>query len=188
MNGVPVNCERQENETCIELVSPVERVARIALRLQQKPGCYAGAAIMAPVEFTCAPTRLPLGDWCNYALDSYSGGAVYGTGFNLTAAHADTEIVLDLGQVQVSAEVEVNGEVVGIGLGRPYRFDITDYVCQGQNQLKVTVFNTLANHYDVAFPSSYVFDGQTVSGLLGPVELRFLARVNLTARASAERH
>ena len=30
-------------------------------------------------------------------------------------------------------------------------------------------------------PSTYVFEGQTVSGLLGPVELQFVRKVRITA-------
>ena len=123
------------------------------------------------------------GDWCDYALESYSGGAVYRKQFTLTAAQLDPRIVLDLGQVQISAEVEINGKVVGVGLARPYSFDITDYVHEGENDLKVTVFNSLANHYSVTYPSTYVFEGQTVSGLLGPVELQFVTKVQITAVA-----
>ncbi len=178
VNGRPV--EIQDGR--IELQAPVEGVAQVALRLEQKPGCYAGAAIKEPVEFECDPTSLPLGDWSGFALESYSGGAIYTREFVLDADHLGTEIALDLGRVQVSAEVEVNGRKVGVGLARPYCFDITDCVREGQNRVVVRVFNTMANHYSVAFPSSYVFEGQTVSGLLGPVELRFSNRVRMRAR------
>ena len=54
---------------------------------------------------------------------------------------------------------------------------------EGENDLKVTVFNSLANHYSVTYPSTYVFEGQTVSGLLGPVELQFVTKVRITAAA-----
>ena len=167
----------------IELAEPLTGVGQVALRLEQKPGVYAGAAIPEPVEIGCGPTRLPLGDWCDYALESYSGGAVYRKQFRLTAAQLDPRIILDLGRVQISAEVEINGKVVGVGLARPYSFDITDYVQEGENDLKVTVFNSLANHYSVTYPSTYVFEGQTVSGLLGPVELQFVTKVRITAVA-----
>ncbi|MDP7396813.1 MAG: hypothetical protein QF541_08080, partial [Lentisphaeria bacterium] len=167
----------------IELAEPLTGVGQVALRLEQKPGVYAGAAIPEPVEIGCGPTRLPLGDWCDYALESYSGGAVYRKQFRLTAAQLDPRIILDLGRVQISAEVEINGKVVGVGLARPYSFDITDYVQEGENDLKVTVFNSLANHYSVTYPSTYVFEGQTVSGLLGPVELQFVTKVRITAAA-----
>lgn len=182
VDGKPVVCEARASEIHIALKAPTVGVTKVALRIRQKPGCYAGAAILTPVEFTCVPTSTALGDWSENALASYSGGAVYSKDFDLTAAQLETEIILDLGLVKVSAEVEVNGEVVGIGLARPFQFDISDYVREGQNHLKVTVYNTIANHYNVAFPSSYVFEGQTVSGLIGPVTLQFAAKISLTAR------
>ena len=76
----------------------------------------------------------------------------------------------------------VNGVAAGVGLGRPYRFDVTDHVREGGNRLEVIVYNTLANHYSVGIPSKYVFEGQTVSGLLGPVRLHFAGEVILIGR------
>ena len=91
--------------------------------------------------------------------------------------------LLDLGAVNTTAEVAVNGQVVGVRLARPYRFDITDQVREGENALEVTVYNTLANYFSTGpYESEYVFPGQTVSGLLGPVTVSFPARVTLVAR------
>ena len=167
----------------IELDSATDALASVALRITQKQGVYAAAAIPESIKLECEPTRVPLGDWCDIGLESYSGGAVYRKQFTLTATQLDPRIILDLGRVQISAEVEINGKVVGVGLARPYSFDITDYVHEGENDLKVTVFNSLANHYSVTYPSTYVFEGQTVSGLLGPVELQFVTKVRITAVA-----
>ena len=172
----------------IQLAAPKEGVAQVALRIVQKPGRYAGAAMAGPVRFECEPTRVPLGDWCAHALESYSGGAIYCKTFALGAEHLQARTVLDLGQVQVTAEVAVNGRTVDTGLARPYCFDLTDFVREGENELEVRVFNTLANHYSVGLPSPYVFPGQTISGLLGPVALQFLTRANLTARPAISAH
>ena len=93
------------------------------------------------------------------------------------------EVVLDLGAVNTTAEVAVNGQVIGVRLARPYRFDITGHVREGDNELEVTVYNTLANYFSTGpYESEYVFPGQTVSGLLGPVTVSFPARVTLAAR------
>ena len=127
-------------------------------------------------------TRLPLGDWCDYALESYSGGAIYGKQFDLEARHLVGKVLLDLGQANTTAEVKVNGTVIGVGMARPFRFDITEHVRAGRNHLEVTVYNTLANHYSIGIPSRYVYEGQTLSGLIGPVRLEFLAETQLVAR------
>ena len=116
-------------------------------------------------------------------MENYSGGAVYKKRFSLTHEQLQGEVVLDLGAVNTTAEVAVNGQDAGVRLARPYRFDITDQAREGENELEVTVYNTLANYFSVGpFESEYVFPGQTVSGLLGPVMVSFPARVTLTAR------
>ena len=166
----------------IELASAVQEVAQVALRIGQLPGCYGAAAIPKPVEFECEAASMSLGDWSRYALDSYSGGAVYSSQLELTKEHLENLVELDLGDARVAAEVTINDEKVGVGLARPFTFDISDYCRVGTNRISVRVFNTLANHYSVGFPSSFVFEGQTVSGLLGPVEVRFSRRVQIEAR------
>ena len=169
----------------IEIASPSTQISQVALRITQKPGRYGGAAIETPITFSCTPARMPLGDWCSYALESYSGGVVYSRAFRLDDQQIAGNVILDLGQVAVSAEVVVNGHAVGIGLARPFRFDITEQIREGDNTLDVTVYNTLANHYSIGIPSRFVYDGQTVSGLLGPVTLAF-ERV-ITVKCSRQR-
>ena len=179
VNGV----EASFRDGQVRLNAPVANVVPVALRVEQKPGVYAGAAIRRPVRFECAETSLPLGDWCQYALESYSGGAVYKKRFTLTYEQLQGEVTLDLGAVNTTAEVAVNGQNMGVQLARPYRFDITGQVREGENELEVTVYNTLANYFSKGpYESEFVFAGQTVSGLLGPVTISFPARATLTAK------
>jgi len=171
----------------VRLDAPVADVSQVALRVEQKAGVYAGAAIRQPVRFECADASLPLGDWSQYALESYSGGAVYKKRFSLESEQLQREVILDLGAVNTTAEVTVNGQSVGVKLARPYRFDITDQVREGDNELEVIVYNTLANYFSTGpYESEFVFAGQTVSGLLGPVTVSFPARATLTARPVVE--
>ena len=167
----------------VRLEAPVADVSQVALRVEQKPGVYAGAAIRRPIRFECTETSLPLDDWSQYALESYSGGAAYKKNFSLESEQLQGEVMLDLGAVNTTAEVAVNGQSIGVGLARPYRFDITGQVHEGENELEVTVYNTLANYFSTGpYESEYVFPGQTVSGLLGPVTVSFPAQVTLTAK------
>ena len=69
--------------------------------------------------------------------------------------------------------MKVNGRSVGVRLARPFVFDLSEAVRAGDNEIEVVVLNTLAN-YMSAGPSKYVYKGQTVSGLLGPVTLRMI--------------
>ena len=82
-------------------------------------------------------------------------------------------MTLDIGNVAETAEVRVNGKSAGVRIAPPWRFDITRLVEPGDNSLEVLVSNTLANHYSVGIPTQYVYEGQTVSGLLGPVKIEF---------------
>lgn len=177
INGKPAAVR----EGKITLTTPLETVSQVALRVEQEPGCYAGAAFPEPISFECEQGKIPLGDWSDSALATYSGGAVYTKTVNLEKCHLKGKILLDLGQVSTVAEVHINGKLTGIRMGRPYRFDITELVQEGRNQIQVKVTNTLANHYAVGYPSKFVYHGQTISGLLGPVKIQFLSRIDLAA-------
>jgi hypothetical protein len=54
-------------------------------------------------------------------------------------------VILDLGKVQVIAEVKVNGQDLGILWKPPFRVDITREVKPGENQLQVEVVNLWPN-------------------------------------------
>jgi hypothetical protein len=167
----------------IDLGSPRERISQVSLRVRQLPGRYAGAAFVEPVSFECEAGRIPLGDWCNHALESYSGGLVYQNSVTLDTSHLQGRVVLDLGRVHTTAEVRINSVHAGVTLARPHRLDISALAREGQNDIEVTVFNTLANHYSIGIPSRFVYEGQTVSGLLGPVMMVFASEVRIVAAA-----
>ena len=82
----------------------------------------------------------------------------------------------------LTCELTVNGETAGIKLAKPYRFDITGLVKLGVNKIKVKVYNSLANHYNIGFPTYFVFNNQTVSGLIGPVTIKFLSPIEINAK------
>ena len=164
----------------IDLGSPMQGISQVALRVEQEPGCYAGAAFPLPVAFECADGKIPLGDWCNHGLKTYSGGVIYTRIVKLEERHLAGKVILDLGQVSTMAEVHVNGKSAGVKMARLFCFDITELVKAGENQIQVKVVNTLANHMS-SYPTTYIYEGQMVSGLLGPVKLQFLSKVALTA-------
>ena len=171
----------------VTLAEPTGAVAQVAVRLRQHPGRYAGAAIPEPVAFTCEPSTVELADWSELALGSYSGGAEYRTSFRLEAQHLDTEIKLDLGLVHTTAEVTLNGNRIGVSLRAPYLLRITEQARIGDNELRVEVYNTLANHFSVGFPpSSHAPKEQQGGGLIGPVTVRFRRPVSITARRMTE--
>ena len=171
----------------VTLAQPANSVVQVAVRLEQHPGRYAGAAMPEPVGFTCEPSAVELADWSELALGSYSGGAEYRTRFRLEREHLGTEIELDLGLVHTTAEVTLNGERIGVALRPPYRLRITEQARVGDNDLTVEVYNTLANHFSVGFPpSSHAPKEQQGGGLVGPVTVRFRRPVSITARPVVE--
>jgi hypothetical protein len=154
---------------------------QVALRVHQKPGCYEGAAFTAPIAFECGRGRIPLGDWSDYGLSFYSGGLRYSYKWKLTDVQSSHKVYLDLGDVRTSAEVKVNGKPVGVRLARPFVFDVSDAMQAGDNDIEVEVLNTLANFMS-AGPTKFVYKGQTVSGLLGPVKLQIVPQVRIECR------
>ena len=122
----------------------------------------------------CRSGKAFLGDWAEIGLATYSGMAVYRKTFALSTDQIKRKVIIDLGKVAVTSEVVVNGHSAGVRITPPWHYDISDLVRSGVNDLRITVANTLANHYSVGIPTPYVFPGQTESGLFGPVILKFL--------------
>ena len=115
---------------------------------------------------------------------AFSGTAVYTAEFAMESLEAGTHIELDLGRVEVTACVRVNGEPVGTVWSPPFRLDITRALKPGVNRLTVEVTNTWLNRlaYDAGLPEAerktWTIAGpakgaaQQPAGLLGPVVLR----------------
>ncbi|MGO8931521.1 MAG: glycosyl hydrolase [Limisphaerales bacterium] len=77
----------------------------------------------------------------------YSGTAVYSAAFELprTLLKRDRRLYLDLGRVEIMAEVKVNGKGFPLLWKPPYRLDVTEAARAGQNTLEVTVVNLWPN-------------------------------------------
>lgn len=117
---------------------------------------------------------------------SYSGTVTYASDFTLGEAEATAlRATLDLGWVEASAEVLVNGDPVGMRWTWPYEFDVAGKLREGVNRLEVKVTGSWHNRlrYDALLPES---ERKTwtlgwpdpeksplqPSGLLGPVSLK----------------
>jgi hypothetical protein len=168
----------------IHLTNARRAVSQIALQVEQEPGSYAGAAFSDPVTFECDVGEIHLGDWSPYGLATYSGIGVYTKEVSLSKVHLLGKVFLDLGQVRSIAEVLVNDRVVGVTLARPFRFDVSEFVEEGKNKFEIKVANTLANHMST-YPTQSIASGQTVSGLLGPVQLLFYSTVEMIAEKTS---
>jgi hypothetical protein len=130
---------------------------------------------------------IELGDWRKVIGDFYSGDVEYLVEFNCDSIVALDAKVLDLGKVRYGCQVKLNGEPLGKRIWAPFSYDIQGKIKNGDNILKVTVTNTLANQYvftDVLDKWSknqlgpyhqrqLEFEKESVtSGLFGPVTIK----------------
>ena len=99
---------------------------------------------------------------------NFSGKMLYTFRFN--AAKKKSRIFLDLGRVGQNATLKVNGVDCGIRISRPYLFDITDAVKEGENCAEVIVSNTLAQRVRDHFSRNLQL---APSGLLGDITVKY---------------
>ncbi|MEM9528557.1 MAG: glycosyl hydrolase, partial [Bacteroidota bacterium] len=93
-------------------------------------------------------TFTELVDWSahsNEAINYYSGTAIYRTTFTAIAPKSDERILLDLGEVNLIAEVNLNGKKVGIDWLPPFQLDVTEQLQAGENHLEISVTNLWSN-------------------------------------------
>jgi len=145
--------------------------SNVELSIIHEKGFYEGAALPEPIKMNCGEGLIDPGDWSKHqGLYSYSGGAYYRKSFHLTKEQIKAKVILDLGEVVSSVELKVNGNFVGIKVAPAWKFDITDFVVVGENNIEALVYNTIGNHY-TSIPTRY--RGEIKSGLIGPAVLRF---------------
>ncbi len=121
---------------------------------------------------------------------AFSGIATYRTTFIVAedVTQRRTNATLDLGRVLDVCDVWLNGHRIGIGWHSPFRFDVSDVLQPGKNELVVHVANTWINRVQadsqlppaqritrIAPPSWYQRTRNrkpVESGLIGPVLVR----------------
>ena len=113
---------------------------------------------------------------------SFSGTAIYDTDITLSKLD-NNRYYLNLGKVEFIAKVSVNGEDVGTRWTSPYKLDVTDFLKQGVNRLRVEVTSTWFNRlvYDAGLDEkerkTWTIAGPAADmqlkeyGMLGPVYL-----------------
>jgi len=164
-------------EYLVDLGKARAKPVEVAIRIEQKRGCYGGAAIPEPVQLDCERGVFGIGDWSrNDGLYSYSGGAWYRTSVHLSSDEVQQKVELDLGSVAATAEVRINGNNVGLKVSPPWVYDISKDIRAGDNSIEVLVYNTAANHY-TSIPTRY--RGAVTSGIIGPVAVKFAGRAIL---------
>lgn len=129
-----------------------------------------------------------LSESTNPGVKYFSGTATYAKTFDWKPAvltgKPTPEIWIDLGEVQVMAQVTLNGHELGTLWEPPFRVNITGIVKPGRNDLEVRVANLWPNRMigDAALPAAERFTWSSyepftkdsplpTSGLIGPVTL-----------------
>lgn len=102
-----------------------------------------------------------LRSWADLGKPYFSGRAEY-TRIIHWAKDSGSKVVLELGRVCHTADVYINGVLAGSCVWAPWSVDVTPFLREGENQIKISVANTLGNEFErKPFPS----------GLLGGVAL-----------------
>jgi hypothetical protein len=111
----------------------------------------------APPSITI-PRLVSLHEHSDNGVKYFSGTASYRKEFVVNENDKQNKrLYLDLGEVEILAEVIINGKNMGILWTRPYRVDITDAVQTGKNSLEVKVTNGWPNRLigDEQFEDEY---------------------------------
>ncbi|RDV13013.1 glycosyl hydrolase family 43 [Pontibacter diazotrophicus] len=104
----------------------------------------------APASVTL-PQLMSLHQHSQDGVKYFSGTAAYHKTFDVQANNIsavktrDQRLFLDLGQVEVMAQVLMNGKDLGVLWKRPYRVDVSDTVKAGSNSLEIRVTNLWPN-------------------------------------------
>jgi hypothetical protein len=154
----------------VDLPPGPARQRECRLRVVTRPGYSHGAILADPIGFEVGAGVISLGDWERVGLPEYSGGVRYRTRFPVTDPWPGA---VDLGRVRGTAEVTLNGQPLGARVCSPYVFETGDALREGDNDIEVVVYGTLAPYLDAVSPTHFVFPGQHVSGLFGPVTVRW---------------
>ena len=92
-------------------------------------------------------TLAPWNSRADTGIKYYSGTAVYSASIDVpgTLLKGHRRLYLDLGRVEVMAEVKVNGKRFPVLWKQPYRLDVTAAVRVGRNTIEVAVVNLWPN-------------------------------------------
>jgi len=83
--------------------------------------------------------------WGRNATGNYSGTVSYKSRFRIPKRFAGKVAILDLGDVRVACHVVLNGHDMGARIWPPYRYDVTDAILDGENEIDISVTNTAEN-------------------------------------------
>jgi len=116
----------------------------------------------------------------------HAGSGSYETTLRVHAIGKKQRAYLEFSEIESMAEIFVNEQSAGVVWTKPYQIDVTDFIRQGDNKIRVKVYNTWGNRllYEKEKPaaekkikttaSDKFLKGLLPSGLQGKVELLWL--------------
>lgn len=116
---------------------------------------FPGGWVAAEVERVTLDQLIDWSQHENNDIRHFSGTATYVKHFDLRSAPAsDDKVLLDLGQVQIMAQVKINGHNLDVLWKPPFRVDITNLLKAGDNVLEIEVTNLWVNRLigDAPYP------------------------------------
>jgi len=119
---------------------------------------------------------------------AFSGTVEYTTSFYIEQYDVTANYELDLGEVDMIAEIVINEQRVGVLWDQPYRLDISPFLKEGKNQMLIRVTSTWYNRlvFDASQPEkerkTWVLKWPEKNailkntGLMGPVKIQKINR------------
>ncbi len=155
----------------IDNISP--DISEVLLYIKAEKGYEYASVIPEPIFLESITGRMKCCDLASQgALLTYSGKAVYEKEVVLEKLDPYEKFYIDIGDAASTVKIEINSSLASVLTYAPFTADITPFVIHGKNTIKITVSNTLCNHYAI-IPSKYSnFPRDSRSGLIGPVSIR----------------
>ena len=147
-------------------------VSEVIFYVKNTDGREYTSLIPEPVRLTSVKGRMKTGDLTKTgALSVFSGKAVYEKDITLQKLYPDEHFYLEIEDAAATVNVEINSKTAAVFTYRPFSTEITDYIRDGENHIKITVSNTLCNHYST-IPSKYSnYPEDSHWGLMGNVSI-----------------
>lgn len=155
-----------------------EHITDVVFYIEAYDGYEYADIIPVPADILCGKGKITNGDLCTMgALKCYSGKAVYEKNICIEKLYPDEKFIIDIENAAATLDIEINGKNAAVFTYKPFRTDITDYITNGENHIKITVSNTLCNHYST-IPSKYSnYPKDSASGLISPVKILVKERI-----------
>jgi hypothetical protein len=158
-------------ETKVVVVGPLP--VGVAVGVAAPEPSFAGGNTLAEldgdwmVDLNGKPVTTPLKSWEDLGTPSFAGPATYRKQFTAPGTPAGKRLFLEIAEVRDYARVKLNGKELEAHAWQPYRWEVTNIVKPGSNQLEVEVRATAAGGAGGRGRGAV----KPVSGLLGPVRL-----------------